>query len=209
MQKTLKTSNFKRFLPSFLAIAAILLSACGSSSATEFTSTITEIDRVPRVRPDFPLPTDPNILFYVQNSTGPNTVVYAARLDAAGRVNRGEPIDVFWRRFTHGGIRVPLSLLERMFVYGVNVRTSRQESNAVAANVVSYPKRTLTIDLDGEGKPRALIPIGGRSAKLAYVYVEIDESTIIPSVVHADVFGVDVASGHALHELIKPASPQN
>jgi uncharacterized protein DUF4833 len=205
-----KTSGFKRFSPSLLAAAAVLLlAACASSTATEFSSTITELDRLPRVRPDFPLPTDPNILFYVQRSGGPNTVVYSARLDAAGHIDRAQPIDVFWRRFTRGGIRTPLTFLERMFVYGVNVRPAPPEANAITANVVSYPQRALTIDLDRDGRPRASIQIGGRQAKLAYVYVEVDESTTIPSVVHVDVFGLDVASGRVLHELFKPRRSQN
>jgi Domain of unknown function (DUF4833) len=191
------------------AAVSLVLVAAAPSTASEFSSTVTELDRLPRVRPDFPLPTDPNLLFYVQNSTGPNTVVYAARLDAAGRINQAEPIDVFWRRFTRGGIRVPLSFFERMFVYGVTARSSAGQQDAIAANVVSYPQRPITVDLDNEGRPRALIPMGGRSAKLAYVYVEIDESKIVPSIIHADVFGVDVASGHILHELIKPVQSQN
>lgn len=204
MLKPPKTPRFKRFSPSSLATAAVLLlAACAVSTATEFSSTVTELDRLPRVRPDFPEPTDPNILFYVQRSASPNTVVYSARLDAAGHVDRTQPIDVFWRRFTSGGIRVALTFLERMFVYGVNIHPAKPGANIIA-NVVSYPQRAMTIDLDRDGRPRASIQIGGRNAKLAYVYVDVDETTTIPSIKHVDLFGVDVANGRVLHELFKP-----
>jgi hypothetical protein len=209
MSRPPKTPGFKRFSPSLLAAAAVLLlAACTSSTATEFFSTITELERLPRVRPDFPQPTDPNILFYVQRSASPNTVVYSARLDAAGHIDRTQPIDVFWRRFTSGGRRVALTFLERMFVYGVNVHSAKPGAS-ITANVVSYPKRPITVDLDRDGVPRASIQIGGRNAKLAYVYADVDETTTIPSIRHVDLFGVDVANGRVLHELFTPKPSQN
>ena len=209
MLRPSNTLELKRFSPALLAIvAALLLAVCSSSRATEFSSTVSELDRLPRVRPDFPQPTDPNILFYVQRSASPNTVVYSARLDTTGHIDRAQPIDVFWRRFTSGGVRVALTFLERMFVYGVNVHSAKPGANIVA-NVVSYPKRPITVDLDRDGRPRASIQIGGRNAKMAYVYVDVDETTTIPSIKHVDLFGIDVASGRVLHELFKPAPAQN
>jgi hypothetical protein len=210
MHSSPNTPGFTRiFLSSLAATAVLLFAACASSIATEFSSTIIQLDRLPRVRPDFPLPTDPNLLFYVQRSEGPNTVVYSARLDAAGHLDHARPIDVFWRRFTSGGIRVPLTFLERMFVYGVNVRPAAPGTDAITANVVSYPKRLMKVDFDRDGRPRASIQMGDRQAKLAYVYVEVDETKTIPSIIHVDLFGLDVASGQVLHELFKPRQTQN
>jgi hypothetical protein len=172
--------------------------------AAEEDSAITELEQLPQVRPDFPCPTDPNLLFYVQHSSSPNTVVYAADVDADGQLDLEQPVDVYWRRFTNGGARVPLSMLERIFAYGVEVRPQSSENNSISVNIVSYPQRVIKIDFDDQEKPRASIDMGSHHAKLLYVYLEVDDSKLISSVIHVDIFGLDVASGRVLHEVIKP-----
>jgi hypothetical protein len=175
------------------------------SAAAEYSSAITEVDELPQLRPDFPRPTDSNLLFYIQHSSSPNTVVYTANIDPNGQLDPRQPIDVYWRRFTNGGERVPLSFFERLFAYGVKVHSSSPENNAMAANIVSYPQRVINIDFDDQAKPRATIEMGNHYAKLIYVYLAVDESRLIPSVLQVDVFGRDIADGQVLHEVIKPA----
>jgi hypothetical protein len=67
----------------------------------------------------------------------------------------------------------------------------------------------MKVVFDRDGRPRASIQMGDRQAKLAYVYVEVDETKTIPSIIHVDLFGLDVASGQVLHELFKPRQTQN
>ena len=42
--------------------------------------------------------------------------------------------------------------------------------------------------------------IGGRRVKVAYVYLQVVEGGLIPSVPSLDIFGTDLASGKAVHE---------
>ena len=81
-----------RFLPFLL-----LLLAAWPAAARDFASTVTESDTLPRLRPEFQTPGEPNQLFYVQRSVNANTVVYAARLDARGDFDSREPVEGFWR----------------------------------------------------------------------------------------------------------------
>jgi hypothetical protein len=185
------------------------LGGCLPSSAEENSTTITELEQLPQVRPDFPTPTDPNLLFYIQHSTSPNTVVYTAHIDESGTFDREQPIDVYWRRFTSGGTRTPLTFLERVFAYGVKVHSQSSENNTITANIVSYPQRVIKIDFDDQAKPRATIEMGSHHAKLVYVYLDVDESKFLPSIRHVDVFGRDVESGRVLHEVIEPSSATN
>ncbi len=198
------------FAAGVLIIAAILtLGDSSPSIARVFADTVTELDNLPQVRPDFPRPADPNILFYIEHSTSPNTVVYTAQMDIAGHLDRDEPIIVFWRRFNSDGARAPLSFLERMFAYGVNVHSTETSANAITANLVSFPQRTVRVDLDGQGKPRASTEMAGHQAKLVYAYVDVDETGLIPYVRHVDIFGIDLTSGRALHELVRPLPSRN
>jgi len=169
------------------------------------TSGVTELDRVPRVRPEYPLPDDANVLFYLQRSPNSNTVVYAARLDAAGRLDQADPVQVFWRRFNAGGQRKPLTVLERTMAFGVDVSRYPGRDDAVLASVVSYPARKALIELDAKGKPRAVIDMANRRAKLIYAYIQLkDGSGTIPSIAYVDLYGVDLANGRALRERIRP-----
>jgi hypothetical protein len=192
------------FVAVAMTAAAFNVVDCQPSIAREFTTTINELDHLPQIRPDYPRPTDPNIVFYIQHSTSPNTVVYAARLAAAGQFDPQHSIDVFWRRYTSGGERTPLSFVERLFAYGVKVSPIAPGTETVTATLVSYPEKPITIDFDDHSQPRAMIQMGEHRARAVYAYVDVDESGLFPSVRQVDVFGIDALSGRVIHELIKP-----
>jgi hypothetical protein len=191
-----------------ITVVIIVLSVgCGSAVArAEYASTVAEVQALPIVRPDFPTPTDQNLLFYIQHSSSPNTVVYTARIDRDGKIDPGQPIDVYWRRFANGGGRAPLSFVERMFGYGMHIDRQPEDTSAITGNIVGYPQRSITIKLDSNARPFASIEMGSRVAKLIYVYLNVDERHLIPSVSHADIFGLDLENGYVLHEVISPSS---
>jgi hypothetical protein len=199
------------FLFAFATIVASTLDVvdCRSSVADEFASTIIELDKLPLIRPEFVRPADPNLLFYIQNSINANTVVYTARIEANGQLDLDQPIDVYWRRFASGGARAPLSFLERIFAYGIRIHPQKTEDGKVSVNIVSYPQRMITIDFDNQAQPRATIRMGDHRAKLIYVYLEVVESKLFPSVIHVDVFGLDIENARVLHEIIKPLTALN
>jgi hypothetical protein len=178
--------------------ALFFLAVCGPADARERTSLITELDQIPRIRPEFKVPDEPNQLFYVERSVNSNTVVYAARLDGHGAIDLKSPVDAFWRWYNVDGHRKNLNFIERMMAYGVHVNPSRP-NQPVTFNIVALPERTLTLDLDDQKRPEALIQIGGRTVRLAYVYLEVIDG-IIPKVPSFDIFGIDKASGKAIRE---------
>lgn len=178
--------------------ALISLPLCGSADAHQRTSVITELDQIPRMRPEFKVPDEPNQLFYVERSVNSNTVVYAARLDPHGAIDLKTPVDAFWRWYNVDGHRKNLNFIERMLAYGVRAYPPRP-NHPVTFNIVALPERTLTLDLDGQKHPEALIQIGGHTVRLTYVYLEVVDG-IVPKVPSFDIFGIDKASGKAIHE---------
>lgn len=126
-------------------------------------------------------------------------MIYAAKLDAKGAIQRGEPVQAFWRKFNIDGSIQPLNFVERMMAYGV--RADRVKAGApVTFTIAALPERKLTLNLDSNKRPQALIQIGGRPVKLAYVYLHVVEGGLMPSVPEVDIFGTDLASGKAVHE---------
>ena len=183
----------------FYVLAALVsLPAHGEANARQLTSLVTELDQIPRIRPEFKVPDEPNQLFYIERSVNSNTVVYAARLDAHGVINSKTPVDAFWRWYNVDGHKKDLNFIERVMAYGVH--TNPQHPNQpVTFTIAALPERTLTLDLDDHKHPEALIQIGAHTVKLTYVYLEVVDG-IVPSVPSFDIFGTDRASGKAVRE---------
>jgi len=182
-----------------LATALLFLLPSLSAQARDFTSTITESDQISRLRPEFKTPDEPNQLFYVQRSPNANTVVYAAKLDTQGGFHREEPVQAFWRKFNIDGSKTPLNFIERMMAYGVH--TDRiKPGQPITFTIAALPERKLTLTMDEHHRPQALIQIGNRTAKLAYVYLQVVEGGLTPKVPSLDILGTDTASGKAVHE---------
>lgn len=178
---------------------AILLALCARADARAFTSTVSESGTITRLRPEFKIPDEPNQLFYVQRSPNSNTVIYTARLDANGALDRREPVEGFWRKFNIDGSKQPLNMIERMMAYGV--RTDRAGANGpVTFTIAALPERKISVTLDGNKRPQALLQVGARTIKLSYVYLHVVEGGLMPDVPELDIFGTDIASGKAVHE---------
>jgi hypothetical protein len=191
-------------------VAAFIAASQISAEASTYASAVTEVAALPVVRPDFPRPTDQNLLFYIQHSSSANTVVYTARVDPNGQIDHDQPIEVYWRHFADDGGRASLSFIERIFGYGVHVEPQAKNANAVTAYIVGYPQRAIRVDIGSDGKPRASIDMANHQAKLIYVYLDVDEQHLIPSILRADIFGLDLENSQVLYETLTPSPiPKN
>jgi hypothetical protein len=188
------------------AIAAVLIFAATAapSNGRGLTSKVTELDKIPRVRPEYPVPNDPNMLFYIERSNNANTIIYAANLDAHGKLDKNEPVLAFWRRFNTTGQKKPLNFAERMMAYGIKSVQHKEPNGAVSFMIAALPERTLYLGLDANGKPEVLGKTGGRWIKLVYVYIEVDDSGLMPDVKSLDFFGFDKATGKPVREHATP-----
>jgi hypothetical protein len=169
------------------------------AEAREFSSTVSESAGIAQLRPEFKIPNEPNQLFYVQRSPNSNTVVYAAKLDAQGNFDSRTPVEAFWRKFNIDGSKQKLNFIERMMAYGVTL-DARKSGRPITFSIAALPQRKLTLALDAQHRPVATMLIGGRTVKVAYVYLQVVEGGLVPSVPALDIFGTDIASGKAIHE---------
>ena len=194
----------RRLLLCVAAVAGLMLTANIEADGRESTSKVTELDQIYRVHPEYPVPNEPNQIFYIERSSNSNTVVYAANLDSHGRINPNEPVNAYWRWYNVDGHKKPLIFIERMLAYGVNSVTHGGPGGAITFKVAAVPERKIVVDLDDHQRPEALMQIGGRWIKLVYVYLQVDDSGIWPEVPALDIFGIDKLTGKALREHIIP-----
>jgi len=180
-------------------LLVILIALSGPAQAREFTSNVSESAEIASIRPEFKVPDEPNQLFYIQRSPNANTVIYAARLDSNGEIDANNPIEVFWRKFNIDGSKQPLNFMERMMAYGVRTDT-RKPGQPITFTIAALPDRKLTLSLDPKHRPQALLQVGTHTVRLVYVYLQVVETGILPSVPALDILGTDIASGKAIHE---------
>ena len=188
-----------------LVLGALLLAAPGlmlaalPAGAHSFITTIAEDGEIVQMRPEFKTPSEPNQLFYVQRSPNSNTVIYTARLDGHGEIDRGNPVEGYWRKFNIDGSRQPLNLIERMMAYGVRADRA-QPGKPVTFAIAALPEQKFTVTLDTQHRPEALAQIGSHTVKVDYIYLHVKEGGLLPDVPVLDVFGTDIVTGKAVHE---------
>src|SRR5699024_959923 len=147
----------------------------------------------PQPAPTYPVPNDAGMVFYMQRSTNPNTVVYAARFGADGRLDRSDPISAYWRRYNSDGRAKKLSFLERRMAYGVT--TSRRAAGVFDMRFRAIPDIALTLGQRGPGQAVLSIAPQGQPIDLSYGYLEVDDSSLMPSVTGIKLYGQRRADG--------------
>ncbi len=178
---------------------ALALPLAAPSAAATLTSVkVTETAQLPRIRPDWPVPNEPNQLFYLQRSSNSNTVVYTALFDAAGNLAADRPGQAYWMRYNTDGARKALKPLEERFAYGVNLRP--QAAGQWVVTLKPLPEIPMLLRQSAPGQAELMARIGGRETRAVYAFVQIDESGLIPSVVGFSLTGRDTASGRYLTE---------
>jgi hypothetical protein len=187
-----------------MAALGVMLGLGGAADAREFRSQVSELDRIPAMRAEFPVPHDPDMLFYIERSVNANTVVYAAPPGPGGRNDPASPIDVYWRWYNVDGHRKPLNFVERMFAYGVTAETNGPPGNGIVFTVAALPERQLRLETDDRGHGWAAMQFGDRTVRLVYVYLHVDDSGLTPTVTAVDLFGTDIITGRPLHERLLP-----
>lgn len=186
-----------RILAVVMAVTTVFLAPV---AAHDMKSEITDLDQMLRIKPNYPVPTESNQLFYIQRSLNPNTVVYVANLDQSGRLDPKEPVKAYWRRYNRGGHAKPLNLPERMLAYGVSAVSHDGPNGAYSFTIAALPERKIYVGLDKKGRPEAFGKVGSRWATLAYIYLEVDDSGLLPDVSAMDLLGYDRTSGKPLRE---------
>ncbi len=149
--------------------AALAIPLATPASAARLISVgVTEHSSLPRNRPDWPVPNEPNQIMYMQRSMNSNTVVWTALFNSAG-VLADPPATAYWRRYNDSGERKSLDFKAR-WAFGVNSRPSSQPGRyTVTARVL--PQFPFVLVQTGAGRAQSWCQIGGRSVLAHHVFI--------------------------------------
>lgn len=186
---------FLALLWSILAVwcVAQLTTAASAKPHLELVSSI-ESDSLPLANPDFQHPDEPSQVFFLQRSTNANTVVYTARFSSEGTLKSTSPVFAFWRRYADDGQAMDLRWYERLFGFGVRVRSHPEpNSHNIAFNALKSHDLELRQRAPFEA---ALFTVqNGREYQLIYGYLDVDESGLLPKVTHLHLYTTDAQTG--------------
>ncbi|MFQ5446854.1 MAG: DUF4833 domain-containing protein [Saprospiraceae bacterium] len=139
-------------------------------------------------------------LFFIQRNLNQNTIVYDARLNAAGGFAK-EPIDVYWLRYATTGERRELKWLERTFAYGYSAKKEKN-GQGYWVTLTAYDGRKIHLEKTPDGKPVATMTIDGKYCQLDYIWVFADNSGVWPKVKNVDLHGKSMITGEPVFERI-------
>ncbi len=149
---------------------------------------------IPRARQEFPVPKDPDQVFYIQRSLNSNTVVYAAQFDRNGVLKTAHSIRPYWRRFDTDARIKPLKWVENAFAYGVE---SKRDPTTNHHNVTFKALSQISAQLRQSGPNQAALwtRLEGRDLRLEYAFLDLDETGLVPKVARLRLYGTDPDSG--------------
>lgn len=143
-------------------------------------------------------------LFFIQRSSNASVVVYDANLTADKKLNPKNPVHTYWIRYSDDGRKQELSTIQRTLAYGLYTKEVAGEKGSYDGHFLAYRKRKFVVKLSPQGEPIALFPINGKMQILKKVFVNVDESGMMPSVIHVELWGKDVNTGKEVYEKFKP-----
>ncbi|WP_285008926.1 DUF4833 domain-containing protein [Pedobacter faecalis] len=152
----------------------------------------------------FPVPKGiSNQLFYLQRDPNINTIICELNVDAAGNVNRKEPVHVYWLRYSEDGKKAELNYIQRKFAYGIQTRELGKDYYEL--KFVSRKEQPLYLQRSAEdNKFHVYINVNKKKIILERIFLRIQGGSFwLPDVKYVELKGVDANTKAAVIERIK------
>lgn len=148
-----------------------------------------------------PAAADSQPLFRIERSKNANVVQYDGRVRADGSLDPDDPIDAYWLRLAKDGRRKELKWTQ-LPAYGFSTAW-QDEGRTLEIKMRAPIGRRVFVTRDGDVW-RAYTRIDGRDAWIDRIFIESREGLLLPTVVHIDFEGTDVATGEKRTERFVP-----
>ncbi|MDR1433755.1 DUF4833 domain-containing protein [Candidatus Endomicrobiellum devescovinae] len=138
-------------------------------------------------------------LFKIERNKNANVVMYDARLDLNGNINKKNPVDAYWILYAKQGQREEITAFEKK-AYGYTVTANDDDDNSYNLVLKAVKDRPMKIVLVN-GEYKAEILINNEKAYLSSVYVSASDA-LIPKVSYIILTGTKINTGEKVTEKI-------
>ncbi|MDR2351126.1 MAG: DUF4833 domain-containing protein [Endomicrobium sp.] len=136
-------------------------------------------------------------LFKIERNKNANVVMYDARLDLNGNINKKNPVDAYWILYAKQRQRKEITSFEKK-AYGYTAIDNGNNSYSLVLKAVKdRPMKIVLVN----GEPKAEILINSEKAYLSSVYVSASNA-LIPKVSYIILTGTKINTGKKITEKI-------
>lgn len=144
----------------------------------------------------------PETLFKIERNKDKNVVYYDLRTKAKGKLDK-DPINIYWIRDTEGGIKKPLTWIQKHYAYGIRYKYASE--NIAKFYFVSYKKMIFTVKKNRKGKFSVFTTIDDQEMIVSRIFIQIDGGTFwLPLVSHVELYAFDPKTKTKKVLIIKP-----
>ncbi len=144
-------------------------------------------------------------LFYIQRTGNSDTIVYDANTGDHGQFQKNNPVIIYWKRTDKNGLKEGLNYLQRTRAYGIK-HVPAGSINEYYFHLIAYPQRNFLLKTDDCGHPAVLLTLAGKEAYVKRIFIDLEPAKLglIPTIHYIEIFGVDVQTGEAVYEKLRP-----
>ncbi len=142
-------------------------------------------------------------LFYIERSKNKNRVYYDANINANGKLDIEQPIDVYWLNLEENyGKRGELSYIQEKMAYGY--KSVKISDRLFEIKLKAFDQRPINLLIDNKGKTKAQIKIQGKQAYLHHLFIKANDKGLATIVQYIELFGYDIYNKAEVYEKIIP-----
>lgn len=141
-------------------------------------------------------------LFQIERSKDKNAIYYDLNM-SNGRLNKENPIDVYWIKHEQGETIEPLTWIQQKYAYGIRYLSKGTEN--AEFQFVSYDKRNFYLRKDKHNNFRVYTISDNRVVEVKRIFIQIDGGTFwFPQISRVELHASEPLSSNTLIEIIKP-----
>ena len=146
-------------------------------------------------------PKTDTLLFYIQRNHNSNTIIYDAKYDENGTLDKVEPIIVYWIRYDEQGQKMELRTVEKWYAYGVDWEKveHKKEYNI---ELIADKEHKFWLQQLAPYKSIIITEINKKRSILDHIYIFADNSGLWPIVKYIELFGISTKTKETTYEKI-------
>ena len=148
----------------------------------------------------YPIPPKTNILlFYIQRNHNANSIIYDAKYDKHGNLDKDEPIVVYWRRYDEQGQKMELRTVEKWYAYGVEWKKVEYKK-MYNIKLVADKEHKFWLQQIAPYKSVIIVEINNELSILDHIYIFADNSGFWPTIKYIELFGKSTKTNEKTYE---------
>ena len=149
------------------------------------------------------IPVFNNILFKIERSKDTNEVFYRTNFKQEGKLNKENPISIFWIKRANGNKQEPLTWIQKKYSYGL--KFTKKTATLAEFQFVCYKKMTFVLKKKPKGIFRVFTFFGKKEVEVNRIFVLMDGGTFwFPKIIKVDIHATIVGTNTKIIETIKP-----